>query len=204
MKSVALFLFAMLSASVLMANPRHHRPGPYRPYTPPAPYYPPPSTYYPPPAPVGYCPKGVALYSGYDVTIMEIYGNNTARIRYSFGGEATVGLSALSCSVDYKSGWSTGDRGLYSGYDITVIALYDNAQARIRYSFGGDTVVSLASMARNVSNWNGWYVNEQARYSGYDVTIIAVYDNGQVRIRYSFGGDSVVPAASLVKIVWRR
>lgn len=203
MKSVALFLFALLSASVLMANPRHHRPGPYRPYVPPTPYYPPARPYYPP-APVGYCPKGVALYSGYDVTIIEIYGNDTARVRYSFGGDTTISLSSLSCSVDYKSGWSINDRGLYSGYDITVVSLYDNGQARIRYSFGGETMVSLSSMAHNVSNWNGWYVNEQARYSGYDVTIVSVYDNGQVRVRYSFGGETLISASSLVKIVWRR
>ncbi|QDK37064.1 hypothetical protein [Bdellovibrio sp. NC01] len=141
-----------------------------------------------------------AVYSGYDVQIMEIYENGMARILFASGSSSIVELKDLAAARKSLKGFSVDERVLYAGYEVTIKKLYTNESALIEFQSGTKSVVGLTQFVKLLNSSQGWNIGQQAMYSNYLGTISQIYSNGTVKFRFESGTESVISITSLVRL----
>lgn len=145
----------------------------------------------------GFTKNSSAIYNEYDVTILELFADGNARIRYSSGTTDTVSISALRHIVNSAEGFSVGDQAVYNEYDVKILEIFDDGNSRIQYSSGTTDTVSTSALRHVITAARGFYKGEQAIYNEYDITILEIFTDGNARIQYSSGTTDTVSLGAL-------
>ncbi len=152
----------------------------------------------------GFCTGEVAMNRNYDVKILEIYSNGTARLLFFIdGSEGVFPVSDIIKVRHTLDGWHKGDMGLNRTYDVEVKQIYDNHTAKLRFLIdGSEGIFALSDITHLVSGLDGFQIGETAMNRNYDVTILQIYSNHTAKLRFNIDGSTGIFALSeLVKRV---
>lgn len=126
------------------------------------------------------------------VTVLAVFGNNTASVRFSDGGIYTVGISTLTAAIKCLNGLCEGDSVMY-GYtnEVKVLQVYSNNTASVRFADGQIATVGITQLTGKVSCQKNICVGNKLMYNyREDVTVLAVFTNNQARVRFSSNNET--------------
>lgn len=133
-----------------------------------------------------FCVGDYARTSNYDVQIVQIYENETARLR--FLTDSSSGVFPLSSLIKVREAydcWKVGMRGLIDNYYVEVVKIYGDGSAKLRF-FTDNSLgfFPLSDVSHEVHKINGWKVGQRAIVDRYNVVILKLFENGKARLRF--------------------
>lgn len=139
-----------------------------------------------------FCTGEYAMNRGYDVQIVALYSNGTARLRFLVDdSEGVFPISEVVKVYESFGGFYVGQMGLNRGYDVQVKAVYGNSTAKLLFLVDDSVgVFPFSEITRTLSSANGFYVGGPAMNRNYDVTVINIYENQTAKLRFNVDGSA--------------
>jgi mRNA-degrading endonuclease HigB of HigAB toxin-antitoxin module len=144
--------------------------------------------------------KVVLTFDGsyYNVTVREIYEDDTTLVEFSNGNTSTYKISDLSRSLKSLNGLRVNQRSVLttsgSHYNVIIKEIYQDGKVLVEFSNGNTSTYDISLLSLELNSLNGMFINDSVVLttggSHYNVIIKQIFQDQKVLVEFSNGNTS--------------